>query len=408
MRILLFAALALSATACVSVRSSLVTAASDFEPKTPGAAAETLKPAYTERDVGRPKIPVKLTLVASGLKGPTDIQPVPGEATLAVVLGKNGETHLVDLADGKKKKLFTLAVDTDSEQGLLGLAFHPKFRDNRRFFVAYSPTGGSDRNRVAAWIWPKGGTPKEKEVLLDIEDPYPNHNGGQLVFGPDGYLYVGTGDGGWMNDPHGNGQNLDTLLGKMLRLDVDAGATKERAYGIPKDNPFVGKTNVRPEIWAYGLRNPWRYTFAPDGRLVVADVGQGSEEEVGFLEAGENGGWKTVEGFRCFDPEKDCKKKGTRLPIVTYGRDDGFSITGGYVQTAATPAALKGWYLFADYAFGRIWAIELPASDGKVKRDGMTSLGQFPLTISTFGRDALGRVYVAGFDQGAIYRIDAP
>jgi glucose/arabinose dehydrogenase len=393
-------------SACTSFRSTLVTAASNFEPKTPGAAPESFQPTYTDRDAKRAKIAVKLTLVASGLKGPTDFVPIPGDKDLVVVLGKNGDAHLVRLKDGAKKLLFSLKVQTDSEQGLLGLAFHPKFEENRRFFLNYSPAGSGSYNRVAEWRWPKDGTPTEQKVLIDVADPYPNHNAGQLVFGPDGFLYIGFGDGGWMNDPEESGQDLKQLLGKMVRIDVDQAGEKQRPYGIPKDNPFVATKGARPEIWAYGLRNPWRYTFSTTGRLVVADVGQNAKEEVTYLSAGDNAGWKIFEGENCREPDSGCKKSGLRFPITTYGRDDGISITGGYEVLDGSIAPLKGLYVFGDYAFGRIWAIKLPAGDGKIDRDQFHTLGRYPLTISTFGRDHDGKVYVGAFDVGAIYRID--
>lgn len=395
-------------TACTSFRSTVVTAASNFEPKAPGAAPESFKPEYKDRDLKRSKIPVKLTLVASGLKGPTDFMPVPNDKEHVVVLGKNGDGYLIRLKDGGKKVLFTVKVQTNSEQGLLGLAFHPRFDENRRFFLNYSPAGSDSFNRVAEWSWPKDGTPKETKVLLDVADPYPNHNAGQLAFGPDGFLYVGFGDGGWRDDPEGNGQNLKALLGKMVRIDVDAGATKARPYGIPADNPFVGRKDALPEIWAYGLRNPWRYTFSEKGRLVVADVGQNAKEEVTYVAKGENAGWKIFEADNCFDRSTSCKKDGMRFPITSYGRDDGISITGGYEVLGGSVAQLKGLYVFGDFAFGRIWAIKLPDGDGKVDRDQFQSLGFFPMQISTFGRDHEGRVYVGSFDLGAIYRIDPP
>ncbi len=393
-------------SACTEIRASLVTAASDFEPKTAGEAPDALTPEFDGADAQRQRLPATLRLVASGLKGPTDIQPVPGEPGFLLVLGKNGEAHLVEIATGAKKKLFTHAVATESEQGLLGLAFHPRFTENRRFFLNYTPADGARRNRVAEWRWPKGETPREVKVLLDVLDPYPNHNGGQLAFGPDGHLYVGEGDGGWMNDPGGTGQDLSELLGSMLRLDVDRGATKSRPYGIPRDNPFVGKKGMRAEIWAYGLRNPWRYSFTRAGRLVVGDVGQSAEEEITYLEKGDNAGWDRVEGTACHEPAEGCDRKGLRRPIVTYGRDDGFSITGGYEVLAASPPKLKGLYVFGDYAMGRIWAMRLPEGDGTVERRALLSLGRFRAAISTFGRDGEGRVYVGAFDLGAIYRLE--
>ncbi|MCX6125923.1 MAG: PQQ-dependent sugar dehydrogenase [Proteobacteria bacterium] len=407
MKNFLFKFTLLTAFGCTSARSKLVAIASDFEPKVPGAAPEILTPSFTDRDLKRSKIAVKLKLVASGLAGPTDFVPVPDTEDLAVVLTKNGHAYLINLGDGGKKNFFKVNVATDSEQGLLGMVFHPKFKFNRRFYLNYTPRGTPSYNRVAGWIWPVGGIPHEERVLIDVPDPYPNHNGGQLAFGPDGYLYVGYGDGGWMNDPGRNGQNLKTLLGSMARIDVDEGASESRPYGIPKDNPFLNKPGARPEIWAYGLRNPWRYSFSARGQLVVGDVGQDAHEEVTYLASGDNAGWSIFEGNNCHEENTGCSRAGMRFPITTYGRDDGQSITGGYEAADDRIPTLKGNYVFGDFVFGRILAMELPEQvTGTVDRDELKSLGKFDVQISSFGRDQLGRVYVAAFNHGALYRID--
>lgn len=242
-----------------------------------------------------------------------------------------------------------------------------------------------------------------ERILMSVVQPYPNHNAGQLAFGPDGMLYVGWGDGGFRNDPKGNGQNPKTLLGSMLRIDVEP-AGKGRQYKIPSDNPFVNTAGFAPETFAYGFRNPWRYSFDHKGRLVVADVGQDLYEEVDIVEKGGNYGWNIREGMHCFEPKENCQTKDLRDPVYEYGRTEGQSISGGYVYTGDEISALKNKYVFADFVTGRMWAITLPdKADGKVEKP--YTLGQWPLLPSTFGRDGAGNVYVADFGTGKIFRL---
>ena len=233
--------------------------------------------------------------------------------------------------------------------------------------------------------------------ILSVGQPYQNHNAGQLAFGPDGMLYIALGDGGWHYDPRGHGQNLGTLLGSMLRVDVNAA----KGYAVPPDNPFVDREGARPEIWAYGLRNPWRFSFASDGRLLVADVGQNNFEEVNVVQKGDNLGWKTREARHCFDPNEDCATEGLVDPIFEYPRELGLSVTGGYEYTGSRVEILKGAYVFADFTSGHMWALKLPE-----KREGPMAdsqlLGRWPLLISAFGRDAQGELYVADWGRGLV------
>jgi glucose/arabinose dehydrogenase len=352
---------------------------------------------------------LRLAQVGTGVAPPTDIQFVPGAAGVAVELEKNGRARVLRLGEGKVVTpgpvVFEVRVRTDSELGLLGLTFHPRYEKNGRFFVNYTPSDGAQRTVVSEWTLPsaelgkKAG--KETRTILEVEQPYPNHNAGQLAFGPDGMLYVGLGDGGWRADPKGHGQNRATLLGSMLRLDVDAAGVP---YAVPKDNPFVGQKGVRPEIWAYGLRNPWRYSFDPHGRLVVADVGQDSFEEVDLVAAGDNLGWKHREAAHCFEPKTGCPTAGLVEPIFEYGRELGTSITGGYVYTGDTVEALRDKYLFADFTSGNIWALALPSAHLGAKTGSARLLGKWPYLISAFGRDAAGEVYVADYSEGRIFR----
>lgn len=293
-----------------------------------------------------------------------------------------------------------------SEQGLLGLVFHPDYRNNGRLFVNYTDRDGDTviaEYRVASDD-PDRAAPDAFQIVLTYDQPYRNHNGGMLAFGPDGYLYIGTGDGGSGGDPQGYGQKLSTLLGKMLRIDVDAGSP----YVVPVDNPFVGAAGVRPEIWAYGLRNPWRYSFDREtGDLYIADVGQNRLEEVHFQAAesagGENYGWNILEGSRCFAPGENCDKGGLVLPIAEYGRDDGCSITGGYVYRGQSEAALRGHYLFGDFCSGRIWTV-VRSADGVWTTTERLTTG---LNISSFGEDEDGEVYFLDYRAGSVFRIKA-
>lgn len=293
--------------------------------------------------------------------------------------------------------------DRGNEEGLLGLAFHPDYEQNGFFYVDY--TAADPRRTVIARYRadPQNANladPNSETVLLEIPQPYANHNGGQIAFGPDGFLYIAMGDGGSGGDPQDHGQNPATLLGALLRIDVD-NPSEGRPYGIPSDNPFVnGASGARPEIYAYGLRNPWRFSFDSEtGRLWAADVGQNAYEEVSIIENGENYGWDVMEASHCFEPEENCDRSGLVLPIWEYGREDGVSITGGYVYRGPTMEELRGRYVVADYATGKIWALDYSGSGLATAEELMdTNLG-----ISSFGVDADNELYVLAFD-GQIYR----
>ena len=249
-----------------------------------------------------------------------------------------------------------------SERGLLGLAFHPEYRTNGLFFVNYTDRQGHTqviRYRVSSDS--NVADPASAQPVLTQQQPYPNHNGGHLAFGPDGYLYIGLGDGGSANDPQGNGQNPGTLLGKMLRIDAsvaDGGAP----YTVPADNPFRDRAGARPEIWAVGLRNPWRYSFdRATGDLYIADVGQNAWEEVNVQgsssRGAENYGWNRMEGAHCRGGGDACNRAGLTLPVAEYGRAEGCSVTGGYVYRGTAQPLLSGAYFYGDYCSGRVWAL---------------------------------------------------
>jgi glucose/arabinose dehydrogenase len=355
---------------------------------------------------------VRLETVAHGFTEPVDLQFVPGSPGLAVVLEKQGRARLVQLAAeaaapggpaSPGAEVLALEVHSSSELGLLGWAFHPRYRENGLFYLNDNPRdSGALRTRISEWQLPHDALGKQPprllRVLLEIEQPFQNHDGGQVVFGPDGYLYIGMGDGGSRADPYGNGQNLGTLLGKMLRIDVDARPT----YAVPPDNPFLNTAGARPEIWAYGMRNPWRFAFDPRGRLIAGDVGQDRFEEVDWIARGDNQGWNAREGAHCFLPADGCPSAGMVDPILEYGRDAGNSITGGQVYLGRIPW-LRDKYVFGDFATGRLWALELPEQRGASGKGEL--LGRFPHAFSAFARDANGEVYALDFTRGLILRL---
>jgi len=296
-------------------------------------------------------------------------------------------------------------VDTDGEGGLLGVAFHPGFASSgaegeNRVYLSYTrpPDTGALTSVISEFTYdPEGGTidaGSEFEVLT-LEQPYRNHNGGQIAFGPDGYLYIGFGDGGSSGDPQGNGQDLGTRLGKFLRIEVNPGA----AFSVPVDNPMpVGGL---PEIWAWGFRNPWRWSFDRDsGALWVGDVGQNAWEEVDLVEAGGNYGWNVMEGEHCYGAET-CVQEGLAFPVAEYSHDEGCSITGGYVWRRDSGDAFYGHYLFADFCEGRIWSLGAPYQSDPM----LYELLDTELQPVSFAESAGGELYLIDYGAGRIYRI---
>ena len=294
--------------------------------------------------------------------------------------------------------------DRGNEEGLLGLAFDPGYRENGHFYVYYSAANPRRSVLSRFSVRPDGvaGDAGSERVIMEVAQPYSNHNGGQIAFGPDGYLYVGLGDGGSRGDPRGNGQSLSTLLGSIIRIDVRV-LDEAGTYGIPADNPFVGVDGARGEIWAYGIRNPWRFSFdRENGELWMADVGQNRFEEVNVVRRGLNYGWNTMEGSECFKPSRGCDRRGLEMPVAEYGRDGGCSVTGGYVYRGARLPSLYGSYMYGDFCSGKIWALRYEG--GQVTEQ--LELVDSRLEISSFGEDQSGEIFVLSFD-GGIYRLVA-
>jgi len=295
--------------------------------------------------------------------------------------------------------------DNANEEGLLGLAFHPGYGENGYFYVNY--TASSPRRTVIARYSVNPDNRNEalvnsEQILLEVEQPYGNHNAGQLAFGPDGYLYIAMGDGGSAGDPFRHGQNSNTLLGTILRVDVDS-VSEGKEYAIPPDNPFIDVDGFQPEIYAYGLRNPWRFSFdGSTGELWTGDVGQSDREEINIIVKGGNYGWNITEGTRCFT-DSSCSDDNFIAPVLEYGRSKGGSVTGGYVYRGNRISEYAGKYIYADYLTGRIWAM---TADGNTLIENI-EIADTNLSISSFGVDSNNELYICAFD-GLIYQLVRP
>jgi len=321
------------------------------------------------------------------------------------VVEQTGVARVVDAAAVAATPFLDLRdrVSTGGERGLFALAFHPEHSTNGQVFVHYTDTSGDTRvSRFTVTENADVADPDSEVVLLTVDQPYSNHNGGQIAFGPDGYLYVALGDGGSGGDPQGHGQDLGTLLGTILRLDVDGG----QPYAIPDDNPFVGDPAARDEIWAYGLRNPWRFSFdRSTGDLWIGDVGQNSREEIDREVAGGAGGWNygwnVMEGGECYQAA-DCDRSGLTLPVHSYGTNEGgaCSVTGGFVYRGSQVPSLQGRYLFGDFCAGFVRALTLSGEEITSVDNVLDDVGQ----ISSFGEDGAGELYVLDLG-GRVYRL---
>jgi len=351
--------------------------------------------------------PVTLQQVAQGLRDPVHIAVAPDGSGRLYVVEQAGVVRVVERGQVRPAPFLDIRgqVESGGEKGLLSIAFHPRYRDNGLFFVDYTARDATGlHTRISRWrrAPAERADPNSETVLLRIAQPYSNHNGGQLAFGPDGYLYIGMGDGGAANDPQGYAQNPGSLLGKLLRIDVDR-ADGAQPYGVPPDNPFVKRQGYRPEIWALGLRNPWRFSFdAHSGALWLADVGQNRVEEIDIIHKGGNYGWNVMEGDICtpgVNPR--CDPSGFEPPIFTYRHPEGFSVTGGFVYRGTAIPGLCGAYLYADYVSQRLWALRV--RDGRIVTQA--ELLRLPHAVSSFGQDENRELYLADHRAGKILKI---
>lgn len=351
--------------------------------------------------------------VAEGFDQPVEITHAGDDSGTLYIVEKPGTVRRTVDSERVEEPFLDITDRVGSsgyEQGLLGIAFPPDYAESRVFYVNYTDNDGTtfvSRFRVAD---NDIADPESEQIILTQAQPYNNHNGGQIKFGPDGYLYIGLGDGGSGGDPEGNGQSLDTWLGKILRIDVDPTVVPEgETYLIPEDNPFIDDEAALPEIYAYGLRNPWRFSFdAETGDMLIADVGQDRIEEINLLPVNADGatnfGWNSMEGSDCF-LEENCDTTDLTLPVMEYTHDvGGCSVTGGEVYYGQNLSDLYGTYIFADFCSGLVW-------QGVRGDDGTWTMSdpiQSGLSISSFGVDQQGEVYVVDLNSGVVYRLEAP
>ena len=350
----------------------------------------------------------RLRVVAVGLESPLFLTSPPGDLSRQFIVEKTGRIRVLrnDALVPTPFLDISTSVSNGSEQGLLGLAFHPRYADNGLFVVNYTNTAGDTRVstfRVSAD--PDRADAGSEVVILAVDQPFSNHNGGMVAFGPDGKLYIGMGDGGSGGDPQNNGQSRNTLLGKILRLDVSATGQ----VSVPFDNPFVGQSGIRPEIWSYGLRNPWRFSFdRSTGDLYVGDVGQNAREEIDVATdaaqfgRGRNYGWSIMEGMACFSGSS-CDRNGLTLPVLDYGHAEGCSVTGGYVYRGTALGGFAGHYFYGDYCEGWVRSFRLsgPGVTEQLEWPSLRPGGQ----ILSFGEDARGELYILS-GSGQVFRID--
>ena len=343
-------------------------------------------------------------------KRPLDLQAMPGSNDWLFIVEQQGKIWAIKNGDSPFEKKLVLDIsskvdDNTNEEGLLGLAFHPEFQNNGYLYVNYT-VDRPHQSRISRFRIKRSELPavdrESEEILMTYQQPYWNHNGGGLAFGPDGLLYIGVGDGGSGGDPRGHGQNRKSLLGSILRIDVNQGE-EGKLYSIPVDNPFkANREGFREEIYAYGLRNPWRISFDPlNGTLWTGDVGQNAYEEVDTIVNGGNYGWKLMEGDHCFK-RKNCNSDQLIGPVWEYGRGDGFSITGGYVYRGDQVQLLNGKYIYGDFVSHKIWALDYSDPD---QLQNILIADDRQLQVSSFGVDHEGELYLCSFN-GHIYKME--
>ncbi|MGH2466375.1 MAG: PQQ-dependent sugar dehydrogenase, partial [Candidatus Limnocylindrales bacterium] len=406
-----------NATASLSLTASLGPTAS---PRLTASAGPPTSPSAVTTLRG---LHLSLDRVAGGLAQPVGIvAPGDGSGRLFVV-ERAGRIRILSASGALQAAPFldirTLVGSGYVEQGLLGLAFSPAYATDGRFYVDYTDDTSATGNTIVAEYHRLDAThaaPTSARVLLTVPQPFQNHNGGQLAFGPDGDLYIAFGDGGSGGDPGDRAQDLGQLLGKILRLDVRPGAaTGGLPYGIPASNPFVGRAGARGEIWAYGLRNPWRFSFdRSTGDLLIGDVGQSAHEEVDLLPGGRGGqdlGWRIMEGISCYSPPTGCDRSGLIPPVATYDHGTGdCAVIGGFVYRGPSQPALAGVYLMGDECSGRLRGfIDAAARSAAAAGRQVPApiLLQTSLTMSSLGQGDDGALYLCDLTGGGIYRIDA-
>lgn len=358
--------------------------------------------AVTELAIEESPFVMLVPVVSQPLESPVFVSHVKDRSGRLYIVEQSGRIRILE--DGRLLETPLLDITEHVlygyECGLLGLAFHPDYRQNGRFFVNYS-TKVNCSTVIAEYRRSEDGTKPahEERIILSVPQPDTNHNGGMMAFGPDGFLYIGMGDGGGIGDPQNRAQNAQDLLGKVLRIDVDT----RQPYDVPSDNPFK-KDDGRPEVYAIGFRNPWRFSFdRHSGELWLGDVGLKGKEEVNVVRKGGNYGWSTMEGSLCFKPKDRCSRDGLIPPLVEYGHEHGrCSITGGYVYRGSDLPALVGTYLYGDYCSGEIFAIRT-MKGGQVS-DEPWRLLKTQARISSFGEDEQGEIYIVDH-QGVVYRL---
>ena len=350
-----------------------------------------------------------LDTVALGLDQPVYLTGAPGDTTRLFVVERPGRIRIIRNGQVEPQPFLDITplTSTEGERGLLSFAFHPDYPQNGFFFVYHTDVPGGNTRVVRYQVSgdPDVADPASAKLILGVNQPFSNHNGGQIAFGPDGRLYIGLGDGGSANDPLGSGQDLASLLGTILRIDVDNGDP----FAIPADNPFVGNTNARAEIWVSGLRNPWRFSFdRQTGDLYIADVGQDEVEEIDVQPAsssgGENYGWNAMEGSRCFQAAS-CDQTGLTLPVLEYLHDSqgGCSVTGGYVYRGTRIPGLAGRYFYADFCSQFVRSFAFAAGAATSPADSTQDLGPAG-GISSFGEDTNGELYILTI-EGGVFKI---
>ena len=379
------------------------------------AACSPATPSLAPRSAGASDpngvVPV-VSVVLTGLSSPLDVvDPGDGSGRLFVA-EQAGRIRIVRGGATLVERPFldiTERITSGGERGLLGVAFQPHYPTDPRLFVDYTDRDGNtvvSSFRVSP-ADPDAADPDSEVVILRVAQPFANHNGGGIDFGPDGMLYIALGDGGSAGDPQGNGQRLDTLLAKILRIDVD-GTTGGATYAIPPDNPFRATAGAKPEIWLTGLRNPWRFSFdSATGDLWIGDVGQGSWEEIDVARRGIGGldfGWNRMEGFHCFEPSSGCDQTGLTLPLAEYGHDHGCAVIGGVVVRDSRQGRLDGGYLFGDACSDNLWLMD-PTGEGRREPLIATRLGR---TVSSINESDDGTVYATSLGSGELLRISGP